>query len=162
MNSDQRSSLWFEDPETGEERDDDPLLPWLTNRMIRGLGDSYDDGRIETLIAAYCDLRRKYQEEVFRSLPGEHPEARCHRCYLGNRSWTAPSPLWNYVMRGDDMGAAERFDGIVCATCFMMMAEELGAGELWLVYPQRIGVPLKMTTPDGREWDPVTWMWRKP
>lgn len=63
MNRDQRHSFWFDDSATGEERDNDPLMPWLTDRMIRGLGDSYDDGRIDRLIQAYCELRRKYREE---------------------------------------------------------------------------------------------------
>ena len=35
----------------------DAYLPHLTNQEIQGLSDSYDDGRIDTLIYAYIELR---------------------------------------------------------------------------------------------------------
>ena len=38
----------------------DPLLAHLTDQEICGLGDSYDDGRIDTLTSAYIDLRQIY------------------------------------------------------------------------------------------------------
>lgn len=88
-----------------------------------------------------------------------HPEDFCHRCTGPNVPWCAASPLWNYVMRGDDINGTEPFDGIVCPTCFAVMAEAVGAGDLWRLEPQRVNVPLKTTTPSGRVWNPERWMW---
>lgn len=47
--------------ENGEETDRsyDPLLAHLTDNEIVGLGDSYDDGRISTLVYAYVELRKQ-------------------------------------------------------------------------------------------------------
>lgn len=50
--------LGFVDGEEPEEAPS-PLLPHLTDQDIRGLGDSYDDGRIDTLVEAYVQLRKR-------------------------------------------------------------------------------------------------------
>jgi len=96
--------------------------------------------------------------------PGEteHPERHCGRCGGPNISWSAPSPLWNQVMRGGDIGGTERFDGIVCPTCFAILAEEAGVAELWRLYAERVHVPLETVTPSGRVWDEATWLWIQP
>lgn len=47
--------------ENGEEPEEglSPLLPHLSDIEIIGLGDSYDDGRIDTLTQAYIDVRQQ-------------------------------------------------------------------------------------------------------
>lgn len=91
-----------------------------------------------------------------------HPEAHCHRCQGPNVTWTAPSPLWNMVMRDGSMGGDEIFDGIVCPRCFMELAENSGVASLWRVYPERVQIDLETMTPDGRVWNPETWLWDGP
>ena len=39
-----------------------PLLPHLTDIEVLGLGDSYDDGRIDTLAIAFINLRKMYRK----------------------------------------------------------------------------------------------------
>jgi hypothetical protein len=48
---------WFEDSE-----EDDCLLPSVSDEEISGLGDSYDDGRIDVLTRAYIELRFEMQQ----------------------------------------------------------------------------------------------------
>lgn len=48
--------LGFVDGEEPEE-EISPMLPHLTDQEIMGLGDSYDDGRIDTLAYSYVKLR---------------------------------------------------------------------------------------------------------
>jgi hypothetical protein len=89
-----------------------------------------------------------------------HPEAHCHRCGGPNVIWVAPSPLWNAVMRGGSINGAELFHGIVCPTCFAILAKRIASG--WRLSAQDITVPLETVTPSGRVWDPMTWLWREP
>lgn len=60
---DEDVSYWrgFEDGEETE-RTNDPMLAHLTDIEILGLGDSYDDSRIDTLALAYIELRNRIQE----------------------------------------------------------------------------------------------------
>lgn len=46
---------WFDDHEDGEF-----TLPHVGDREIIGVGDAYDDLRINVLIQAYVDLRKAY------------------------------------------------------------------------------------------------------
>lgn len=89
----------------------------------------------------------------------DHPEHRCHRCGGPNVVWAAPSPLWNAVMRGGDIGGTDLHDGIVCPTCFAVLAEKVGIAELWRLSATRVHTALKTTTPSGRVWDEQTWLW---
>lgn len=92
-----------------------------------------------------------------------HPEAHCHRCGGPNIPWSAPSPLWNQVMRGGDInGGPEPHNGIVCPTCFAVMAQELGIARLWRLSAQRVDVPLQTVTPSGRVWNEQTWKFDEP
>ncbi|GAA0720064.1 hypothetical protein Drose_06335 [Dactylosporangium roseum] len=91
----------------------------------------------------------------------EHPEAICHRCGGPNIAWSAPSPLWNAVMRGGSINGEEAFDGIVCPSCFARLAEERGIAELWRFSAGRVHVELETVTPSGRTWDDATWLWRE-
>lgn len=49
---------WLGNP--GQDRS--PMLSHLSDIEILGLGDSYDDGRIDTLISAYIKLRKELIE----------------------------------------------------------------------------------------------------
>lgn len=93
------------------------------------------------------------------TIPDGHPEAVCGRCRGPNIGWSAPSPLWNQVMRGGDINGGERFDGIVCPVCFAILAEQAGVASVWRLYAQQVNVPLAQVTPSGRVWDPALWMW---
>lgn len=87
-------------------------------------------------------------------------EAHCHRCHGPNTPWSAPSPLWNEVMRGGSINGDEIFDGIVCPTCFAIMAEERGIAQFWRLTAQRVHVELETVTPSGRTWDEQAFRWR--
>lgn len=93
---------------------------------------------------------------------GDGAEDWCHRCGGDNISWSAPSPLWNRIMRGDNVGGKEPWDGIICPTCFAVLTEQEGVGKMWLLFPQVVLAELKVVTPDGRAWNPDTWKWEDP
>jgi len=88
----------------------------------------------------------------------EHVEARCGRCGGPNRPWSAPSPLWNLVMRGGTISGTEPYDGIICPTCFMILAGD--TAELWRLDAQRVRGVMETSLPDGRTWDAKEWLWR--
>jgi hypothetical protein len=90
----------------------------------------------------------------------EHPEERCNRCSGPYVSWSAPSPLWNQVMRGGDINRVpEPFRGIICPSCFAQLAEEQGIAGRWRFYAEQVHVELATVTPSGRVWNPQTWLW---
>lgn len=91
-----------------------------------------------------------------------HPEDKCRRCGRPNVVWWVDSPLWNFVMRGDDINAAERYGGIVCPTCFAVLAEQCGAATMWRLQPASVAVELTYVTPSGRVWDPDAGLWVDP
>lgn len=88
-----------------------------------------------------------------------HPEDHCHLCLGPNVPWSAPSPLWNEVMRGGDIGGDEIHDGIVCPTCFAILAQDAGIASLWRLSAERVHVPLQAVTPSGRTWNERTQTW---
>lgn len=90
----------------------------------------------------------------------DHPERKCWRCLGPNVSWSAPSPLWNEVMRGGDINGAEIHNGIVCPTCFAVLAQEAKIADLWRMSAERVHVELQTVTPTGRTWDADSWLWR--
>jgi hypothetical protein len=97
------------------------------------------------------------------STPAEEGEGeRCQKCGHGNPSWSAPSPLWNAVIRGGSIDGEPLFGDMVCASCFMELAEQAGIASNWRVDAQRVNVPLETTTPTGREWDADQWLWMHP
>ena len=85
----------------------------------------------------------------------------CQKCGGPNPSWAAASPLWNYVMRGNDINGQPLFGDMVCIRCFIQIAEvmsDLPAGEWRLtIHPEPDG--LKYETPSGRVWDPEQFLW---
>jgi hypothetical protein len=92
----------------------------------------------------------------------EGPEATCRRCGGPNITWSAPSPLWNAVMRGGDINADDDFGGIVCPVCFGQLAQERGVASMWRLDAEHVQVKLPTVTPSGRVWDPQRWLWRAP
>lgn len=89
----------------------------------------------------------------------DHPERTCGRCGGPNTPWVAPSPLWNAVMRGGDINGTDAHNGIVCPTCFAILAEQAGIADLWQLSAKRVHVPLQTVTPSGRTWNAQTWLW---
>jgi hypothetical protein len=89
-------------------------------------------------------------------------EEYCHRCYGKNIAWSAPSPLWNEVMRGGNINGEEEYGGIVCPLCFAQIAESKGIAEMWRFDAQFVNLELITTTPEGRVWNAETWMWEEP
>lgn len=127
-----------------------------------------------------CDLAETSKEDGrVPSAPGSHASHEapaglrpsgfdpsretCKRCGRDeNPPWSAPSPLWNAVMRGGSINGDALFDDMVCATCFMVLAEEAGVATLWRVDAERVNVPLETVTPSGRYWDQLSRMWIVP
>lgn len=83
----------------------------------------------------------------------------CKRCGRGNTLWFAPSPLWNAVMRGGSIDGEPLYNDLVCATCFMEIAEEKGIADGFKVFAKRVHVELETTTPTGRVWDEERQLW---
>jgi len=88
-------------------------------------------------------------------------ESTCQRCGGPNRVWYAPSPLWNEVMRGGSINGDEEY-GIVCPTCFMVLAEERGIAGCWRLDARDVHVELETVTPSGRRWDVEADRWSAP
>jgi hypothetical protein len=86
----------------------------------------------------------------------------CKRCGRGNTLWFAPSPLWNAVMRGGSIEGDPIYGDLVCATCFMTLAEERGIADGFKVYATRVHVELETVTPSGRVWDEERGLWTDP
>lgn len=83
----------------------------------------------------------------------------CHRCGRGNTVWGAPSPLWNAVMRGGSIAGEPKYGDLVCATCFMALAEEAGVASHFKVFAERVNVELETVTPSGRVWNEDRQLW---
>lgn len=90
----------------------------------------------------------------------EHPEESCRRCGGPNVSWSAPSPLWNAVMRGGSIDGPWEHDELVCPTCFAVLAEERGVATGWRLDATDVAVQLETVTPSGRVWDANSWLWK--
>lgn len=91
---------------------------------------------------------------------GEVDTEACRRCGMRNRRWCAPSPLWNKVMRGNDINGDEEF-GIVCIECFITLAELHGINpKRWKLSCDPMPDDLVYETPSGRVWDDRYWLWR--
>lgn len=89
-------------------------------------------------------------------------ETRCRRCNGPNVSWSAPSPLWNAVMRGGSIDGPWEFGELICPTCFAVLAEERGIADGWKVAATTVHVPLETVTPSGRVWDESVGLWVLP
>lgn len=86
-------------------------------------------------------------------------ESICQRCGGFNPVWTAPSPLWNFVMRGGSINGIEVFS-VVCPSCFVKLANKAGAGAtMWRFEAVNVTAELETVTPTGRVWNSETWLW---
>lgn len=94
--------------------------------------------------------------------PTDDDESCCHRCGRANVSWSAPSPLWNEVMRGGDINGPWKYNEIICPSCFADLAEKCGVAHSWRLSAEVVQVELQTVTPSGRIWDESTWLWRVP
>ncbi len=83
----------------------------------------------------------------------------CRRCGGPNRSWYAPSPLWNAVLRGGSIDGPPEFSDLVCPTCFMVLAEERGIAHSWRLHAEVVTAELETVTPSGRVYDDDTDLW---
>lgn len=105
-----------------------------------------------------ADFFAQFNEERDNEIP---IESYCHKCLRPNPIWSAPSPLWNEVMRGGGMTNEDMYDGVVCPPCFAELAEKAGiTGKLWRFYAQEIKVPLTFTA-GTRAWNEETWLFEE-
>lgn len=86
---------------------------------------------------------------------------RCSRCGGENVVWSAPSPLWNLVMRDNDINAKDRY-GFACIRCFIVCADEAGLVGRWRVWLNPEPEGALYVTPSGRVWDAERWLWVEP
>lgn len=94
---------------------------------------------------------------------GDVPTEACRRCGGPNVAWSAASPLWNYVMRGNDINGTPLFDDLVCMPCFVRLAVDAGLpthGWRLTLHPEPDG--LIYETPSGRVWDEGSFLWGGP
>lgn len=89
----------------------------------------------------------------------DHPEATCQRCGGPNLSWSAPSPLWNQVMRGGSINGDELYSGIVCPICFAQIAGQQRVADAWWLTAKEVHVELETVTPSGRVWNEIRQLW---
>lgn len=83
----------------------------------------------------------------------------CRRCGHANPSWFAPSPLWNAVMRGGSINGEPEFSDMVCAACFIELANDRDIAHGFRVTAEVVNVELETTTPSGRVWDSERFLW---
>jgi hypothetical protein len=86
----------------------------------------------------------------------------CHRCGGPNVQWHAPSPLWNAVVRGNDIGGEAIFSDMLCPNCFVFVAEMAGVADGWTLTARNVHVPLQTHTADGRVWSDEQQLWVEP
>ncbi len=87
-------------------------------------------------------------------------ESVCDRCGGINPVWSAPSPLWNAVIRGGDINGSEVF-AFVCPVCFIALAEQRGIALGWRLYATDVAIDLQTVTPSGRVWNDATWLFEE-
>lgn len=91
---------------------------------------------------------------------GVHPETYCHRCGGPNLSWSASSPLWNAVMRDNDING--EWNEIICPTCFVVLAKETGVTNEIFITTKKPKIELTTVTPSGRVWSEEKGLWVEP
>lgn len=97
------------------------------------------------------------------SAKGAHPSREtCERCGTQHRCWSAHSPLWNAVMRGGCINGPWEGAEMICANCFMALAEDRGVASFFYMTADRVNVELQTVTPSGRAWDEKTHFWVTP
>lgn len=86
----------------------------------------------------------------------------CERCNRPHRCWAAMSPLWNAVMRSGSINGPWEGAEMICANCFMELAEDRGVASRFRVTAEQVNVELETTTPSGRVWDEDAFLWVAP
>lgn len=86
----------------------------------------------------------------------------CLRCGGPNVIWFAPSPLWNLVIRGNDINGDALYGDMVCMPCFVILAAEAGVSGVWRLSVDPEPEGLVKVTPSGRVWDEDANQWRDP
>lgn len=76
--------------------------------------------------------------------------------------WFAPSPLWNAVMRGGSINGPWVGSELVCPSCFISKAEDMGIASGWKLTAAKVNIALENTTPSGRVWDDTKDLWVDP
>ena len=97
-----------------------------------------------------------------RSEMTTNSETYCHRCGGPNVAWSAPSPLWNAVMRGGSIDGEWQWEEIICPTCFAVLAEAAGIAGVWRLDADQVHVELETVTPTGRVWNDALRLWVQP
>jgi hypothetical protein len=63
-------------------------------------------------------------------------------------------------MRGGSINGEEEFGGIICPSCFAVLAEQAGLGVTgWRFIPEQVLAPLETVTPSGRVWSDAEFRW---
>lgn len=86
----------------------------------------------------------------------------CNHCGGRNVVWSAPSPLWNLVMRHNDINGEPLHHDLVCIPCFVQIAGDAGIEGVWRVAVDPEPKGLIKVTPSGRVWDEKANLWREP
>lgn len=118
--------------------------------------------RVDDFVPAWTETYATWQAG-YQAWGAQDAEETCHKCGWPFIHWSAPSPLWNEVMRGGDINAGpEPYMGIICPSCFMQLTEEAGIATGWRVYAATVFRILPTVTPSGRVWNPETWLYDDP
>jgi hypothetical protein len=65
-------------------------------------------------------------------------------------------------MRGGCINGPWEFGEMICANCFMELAEDRGIAGRFLVTAEDVRVPLQTVTPSGRVWNEKRKLWIEP
>lgn len=134
----------------------DAVRPPCAHRSPGGLVTRPTAGYADSL--APTERRSDVSEQL-----GGHPESTCRRCGRSNIPWTAPSPLWNYVMREGSIDGPWKYGELICPVCFAELALRRGVAASWRFAPSTpVDVDLELVTPSGRVWNAETWLWEEP
>lgn len=145
------ATIWNERTAESDECEADKFIRVeMANDMRKGRYDHWAE--VQIALAALTS----------RIEPPVESAERCRRCGHENPSWSAPSPLWNAVVRGGCIDGNPEFGDMLCAGCFMSLAEDRGLANNFRVTAEVVNVPLQITTPSGRIWNDEKRLWELP
>lgn len=141
----------------------------LTNeereQLAIALGCEFHDADYGECAACASHAEQVWDDAIEKILAARLPrvgtlsDETCRRCGGENITWFAPSPLWNFVMRGNDINGEPLHGDLVCLRCFVVLAEEAGIKGRWRLTADPEPDGLVYETPSGRIWDPERWQW---
>lgn len=108
----------------------------------------------------FCNLSHGEEPSTSAKEDIEENSEYCRRCGGKNVTWSAASPLWNFVMRENDINGPIKYSDLVCMPCFITLAIQKGLPTIgWrlTLVPEPEG--LIYETPSGRVWDPKKFLW---